>query len=237
MTDVQNTQEHSYIEEWVKSPEDIIKQANIDEDSEVAVTGMPRAWFMTHRNNEASSADKLISEILHSQGEDADIKAYRESDTTNVERKLGEPGWRFPSGRTGRNENLVIAEAPTTSIMHSVVLDPDVHVFADAASYTGHELGHEHRQSEEEYGRIQEILQEDLGADTGIVTVKNFPYFHDTGSETRDEADFEEYINRVGDQVDDLYEEATTIGESLSPEDIPEDGNPHTVYVLGKGRK
>lgn len=228
---------HEYVDEWVDNPSKIIEKTGIDENSEVAATGMPRAWFMSHKDNEASSADKVISNILFQYGEDADVKAYRENDEINVERALGEPKWRFPSGRKGRNENLVVAEGPDTSVMDSVVRDPDVHVFADAASYTGHEQGHEHRKSEEPYGRVEEILSEDLGADTGLVTIKNFPYFNDIAASERDEADFSEYVTRVGDQVDDLYDQATVVGESYDPSEMASDDDPGIVYVLGEGRE
>lgn len=229
--------EHDYVDEWVETPFEIIEKAGIDENSEVVATGMPRAGFLSHRGNEASSADRVISNIFFQYGEDANVKAYRENDGVNVERAAGEPKWKFPSARRGRNENLVVAEGPDPSIMNAVVRDPDVHVFADAASYTGHEIGHENRQSDEPYGRIEEILSEDLGADTGLVTIKNFPYFHDTAASKREEADFSEYITRVGDQVDDLYEQATIVGGSYDLSEMASDEDPGMIYVLGEGRE
>lgn len=228
--------QHDYVEDWVESPVEMMDAAGIDEDTEIAATGMPRAWFVNHRDNEASSADVILRNVIHKYGDEADVKAYRESDSLNIERASGEPGWKFPSARNGRNENMVIAEGPDASAIETVVRDPDVHLFADAASYTGHELGHENRQAEEPYGRVEEVLEQDLGENTGLVTIKNFPYFHDTASHKREEANFSEYVTRVADQVDDLYDEATVIGQSMDPEQLDSDTDPGLVYILGEQR-
>jgi hypothetical protein len=228
--------QHDYVEDWVESPVEMMDTVGIDEDTEIAATGMPRAWFMSHEDNEASSADVILGNVIHKYGDEADIKAYRESETFNIERALGEPGWKFPTARNGRNENMVIAEGSDASAIETVVRDTDVHLFADAASYTGHELGHENRQTDESYGRVEEVLEQDLGEDTGLVTIKNFPYFHDTASQKREEANFSEYVTHVADQVDDLYDEATVIGQSTDPEQLNSRTDPGVVYILGEQR-
>ena len=228
---------HEYVDDWVEGPNEVIEDVGIDENTEIAATGMPRAWFMDHRENEASSADKLLRNVFFQHGTDANVIAYRESDEFNVERALGEPAWKFPEGRQGRNEGLTIVEGPDASAMENVVIDPDLQVFAGATSYTGHELGQENRQSGVPYGRTDEILTQDLGADTGLVTVNNMAYFHDFGADERDEADFEEYVTRVSDQVDDLYESTTVIGERYDMPEPSEDQAPGMVYVLGEGRE
>jgi|GEM_PF-3997979 len=228
---------HDYVEEWVTDPIEAIEMANIDENSEVVATGMTRAWHMPHKDNKASSSDQILSNILHKYGEDADIKAYRESEEYFVDRALGEPRWRFPSARKGRNENLTVVGGQDPSVLENFTRDPDVHVFADAPSYTGHEIGMEHRQTDESYGRISEILEEDFGAETGIVTIENFPYFTDIAADKRNEADFEEYVTKVDEHVQDLYEHTELVGQAFRPSEVPHDADPGTVYVIGRERQ
>lgn len=230
--------EHDYIDSWVDSPREIIEAAGIEEGTEVIATGMPRARHIGHRENEASSTDRLVSNIFSQYGDKADVKAYEESNGFEVRRAEGRPQWEFPSAREERNENLVVVvEGSDPSVMENFARDPEVHIFAGAVSYTGHELGMENRQSSGKYGRVDEMLSEDFGADTGIVTVENVPYFHDFVSDERDEADFGEYVTTVAEQVDDLYNTVTVVGTSRDPSELAPDQKPEMVYIMGEGRK
>lgn len=231
--------ENEVVDEWVQTPHEVMDEAGIEENTEIVATGKPRAGFWSHRDNEAHSADVLLRNVLHQFEDEANVVAYNESEgPARVERKEGEPKWKFPSARKGRNTNMTVVYAEDPSKVEMATRDPEVHVFADTTTWTGHELGHENRQSDEPYGRIDEVLDTDLGADIGIATIKSLPFFNDIASDQRDEADFDEYVSKVADQVDDLYESSTVIGEdrSYGAQETGVERTPNTVYVMGEDR-
>ena len=115
--------------------------------------------------------------------------------------------------------------------------EPDVQVFADFASWTGHEIGLESRQ--EEYG-LEDIKETDFGAETVIASSKQFPYFNDTAADKREDSDFGEYVQEAESHVQEIGPGYDTeiIGRSgplQDPEEMPADLNSAgQVYIMGE---